>query len=105
MGGCQFEVKAGDEVLWAFDAFNKEAFLKVEPSALKVKRGGSRSVSVTDGKTGKAVQGAVIGGVTTDGNGKAMLRFENQGTFRYKATREGAVRSNVLVVVVVGGGG
>ena len=37
VGGCQFEVKAGDQVLWAFDAFSKNYFLKVDPAYLLVR--------------------------------------------------------------------
>lgn len=40
MGGCQQETKKGDQVLWAFDAFSKNYFLKVSPAELVVKKGG-----------------------------------------------------------------
>lgn len=100
VGGCQAEVKPGDEVLWAFDAFNKNAFLKVEPRAITAKKGQTKTVTVTDGSTGTAVQGAVIDGVTTDANGKAVLTFPKRGVFTYKATKADAIRSNALVVLV-----
>lgn len=101
VGGCQQEVKAGDNVLWAFDAFSKTYFLKVTPDYLAVKQGSSRTITVTDGTTGVAVQGAVIDGVTTDANGKATLTFPNAGVFQYKATRDDSLRSNALRVAVV----
>ncbi|KAI4121692.1 MAG: hypothetical protein LQ338_006223 [Usnochroma carphineum] len=100
VGGCQQEVKPGDNVLWAFDAFNKQHFLKVEPEVLVVKKGGSKVVTVTDGSTGVTIQGAVINGVTTDANGKATLTFPKAGAFQYKATRDDSLRSNALRVVV-----
>lgn len=101
VGGCQFKLKPGDQVLWAFDAFSKTAFLKVEPSAITAKKGQTKTVTVTDGKTGAPAQGAVINGVTTDANGKAILTFPKPGVFTYKATRSDAIRSNALLVVVV----
>ena len=101
VGGCQVELKQGDQVLWAFDAFNKNAFLKVEPVTITAKKGQSKTVTVTDGMTGKPAPGAVIDGVTTDANGKATLTFPKLGLFTYKATRFDAVRSNALLIVVV----
>lgn len=100
MGGCQAKLKPGDQVLWAFDAFSKNAFLKVDPGAITAKQGQAIMVTVTDGKTGAPVQGAVIDGVTTNASGKAVLRFWTQGVFTYKATKDDAIRSNVLVVTV-----
>lgn len=100
MGGCQQELKAWDNVLWAFDAFNKAHFLKVTPDLLVVKQGSSKVVTVTDGSTGVAIEGAVIDGVATDANGKATLTFPNTGAFQYKATRDDSIRSNALRVVV-----
>ncbi|KAI4160699.1 MAG: hypothetical protein LQ342_005538 [Letrouitia transgressa] len=100
VGGCQQEVQAGDHILWAFDAFNKAYFLKVTPSVLTVKKGSSRTVTVTDGMTGTAISGALIGGVTTGADGKATLNFPKKGLFTYKATKSDSIRSNGLVVIV-----
>ncbi|KAI4216026.1 MAG: hypothetical protein LQ351_001522 [Letrouitia transgressa] len=100
VGGCQQEVQVGDHILWAFDAFSKAHFLKVTPSALAVRKGSSRTVTITDGMTGTAVAGALIGGVTTGADGKATLNFPKKGLFTYKATKSDSIRSNGLVVVV-----
>lgn len=100
-GGCQSEVKSGDQILWVFDAFNQQYFLKVEPRTITVQKDKPKTVTVTDGSTGTPISGAVINGVTTDANGKATLTFPRRGVFQYKATKSGAVRSNVLVVLVV----
>ncbi|KAL9016959.1 MAG: hypothetical protein Q9185_005698 [Variospora sp. 1 TL-2023] len=100
VGGCQYIVKAGDDVLWAYDAFNKAHFLKVTPDLLVVKKGSSKVVTVTDGSTGEAIEGAVINGVTTDANGKATVTFLATGAFEYKATRDDSLRSNALRIVV-----
>ncbi|MCJ1358008.1 MAG: hypothetical protein MMC33_008006 [Icmadophila ericetorum] len=100
VGGCQFETNTGDEVLWAFNAFNLEHFLKVTPGDGVVKRGGSITVTVTDGSTGEVIEGAVIDGVTTNASGEATLTFPHVGIFSYKATLPGSLRSNALRVVV-----
>lgn len=100
VGGCQQEVKAGDNVLWAFDAFNKAHFLKATPDLLLVKKGSRKEITVTDGSTGAAIQGAVIGGVTTDADGKATLTFPKTGAFQFKATRADSLRSNAVRVIV-----
>jgi len=101
VGGCQFETKTGDHVLWAFDAFNKVYFLKVEPEAAVVKVGGSLTVTVTDGMTGVVVPGAEIDGVATNAAGMATLKFAKVGVFQFKATRSDSLRSNALIVAVV----
>jgi len=66
-------------VLWAFDAFSKNYVLKVSPAELIVKRGDTRSVTVTDGMSGVPIAGAVIDGVTTDAIGVATLTFPTKG--------------------------
>ncbi|KAI4201419.1 MAG: hypothetical protein LQ350_003257 [Teloschistes chrysophthalmus] len=100
VGGCQQEVKPGDQVLWAFDAFSKSYFLKVTPNVIAVKKGESKTVTVTDGTTGVPIANATIDGVTTDANGKATLVFPKLGVFDYKAERSDSIRSNALYVVV-----
>ena len=101
MGGCQDEVKAGDQVLWAYNAFNLIHFLEVTPKEVVVKKGKNQTVKVVDGSTGAPVQGATIDGVETDVNGDAVLSFEKVGIFEYKATAADSLRSNALYVTVV----
>jgi hypothetical protein len=51
VGGCQMQVRQGDEVLWIFDAFNKSHVLKLAgPSAATT--GAPVAVEVTDGQDG-----------------------------------------------------
>ena len=102
---CQQEVKAGDEVLWAFildPSENPDAvvFLKLAPTAVTVKKGNGFTVTVTDGRTGAAVQNASIDGVHTDVSGKATLYLFDTGFFQFKAHKTGDVRSNVMHVTV-----
>lgn len=99
-GGCQFEVKPGDQVLWAYNAFNSVYFLKVTPDEIVAKKGSSHVVTVTDGMTGVPVPNAVIDGVTTAADGTATLTFPSHGVFEYKATRSDSLRSNALYVAI-----
>ncbi len=105
LSGCQQRLAPGDQVLWAWipaRGGNPTAshFLKISPTTLKVKQFGTGTVVVTDGRTNKAVQGAVVDGVKTDANGKATITFHNKGFQQYKAKRTGDVRSDVLNVTV-----
>lgn len=99
-GGCQTAVAAGDDVLWAFDAFNKVYFLKATVSAAETTLGSPVTVTVTDGSSGVAVPGAQIGNVVTDANGKAVLLFTKKGAFSLKASRSDSIRSNAVIVTV-----
>lgn len=99
VGGCQQETKAGDEVLWAFDAFNKSYFLKLR-GPLVAKKGKAISVKVTDGSTAVAIADATVGGQTTDANGQASVTFDSAGLKVLKAERADSIRSNAIVVVV-----
>jgi hypothetical protein len=97
-GGCQTRVQQGDEVLWAFDAFNKTHFLKLAaPSAGTT--GAPVTVTVTDGG-GAPLSGATVGGAQTGADGKATLSFAEPGVYRLKAERPDSVRSNSLSVCV-----
>ncbi|KAH8163950.1 hypothetical protein CIB48_g4295 [Xylaria polymorpha] len=102
-GGCQFEVGTGDETLFAFDAFNKDAFLKVEPEFAVAEAGkGVVRVTVTDAVTGDAQAGVAFGGGVTDANGSVTIPIpHNPGCYRFKATRPGALRSNAFYLTVV----
>lgn len=107
LSGCQQEVNAGDEVLWAFitptpgsNDVSKVRFLKLVPTAVTVKKGKGFVVTVTDGRTGLPVKDVSVDGVHTDANGKATLYLFNAGFFQYKAHQTGSVRSNVMNVTV-----
>lgn len=106
VGGCQQEVTAKDEILWAFDAFNKSYFLKLKAASLVAKVGTPVTFTVSDGTTGATISGAtvrVVGGATsgtTDSNGKVTLTFASKGIKVVKASRDDSIRSNGQVVVV-----
>ncbi len=100
VGGCQFALHNGEEVLWAFNAFNAEHFLKLASPHLAT-TGHPITVKVTDGKTGEPIAGAVVEGVTTNGSGEAAITFTSPGIKHLKASKAGSVRSNGQTVLVV----
>ena len=98
VGGCQKVVTAGQEVLWAYDSFNKKLLRASGPKKTRVGR--LVSLKVIDTEKGKPVAGATIGGKTTNARGIAKLRFKHAGTRRLKATAPKSIRSNQLTVKV-----
>jgi hypothetical protein len=101
LGGCQVQVKAGDDVLWAYDMFSAKQFLELRgPRTARVDR--PFRVRVTDAKNGdKPVKGASVSGVaTTNSRGYATIVANDKGPLLAKAERRGAIRSNALVVRV-----
>jgi hypothetical protein len=92
-------VKRGDEVLFAYDAFNKKHLLLLSgPSATRVRK--RESVKVVDGRTGDAVKGATVRGKKTNAKGVVRMRFRKRGVKRLKARHPDAVRSNRIRVRV-----
>ncbi|KAF8172977.1 hypothetical protein K438DRAFT_1728644 [Mycena galopus ATCC 62051] len=99
VGGCQQEVNVGDHILWAFDAFNAQHFLKLSGPS-QAKHGVATEFIVTDGMTGKPVEGATVDRETSDIRGVVRIRFENKGVESLKATKNGSIRSNRVGVDV-----
>ena len=69
VGGCQAIVKPGQEVLWAFDSFNKKLRHASGPKQVRV--GKVASVKVIDTEKDAPVAGATIGGANTNAGGVA----------------------------------
>jgi hypothetical protein len=114
VGGCQFQLAPGSEVLWAYNYFNLAHLLALSgPSSANL--GSPVSVHVSDAQTGQPISGASLGEVVqgattalagspaTDANGNAVLTFGRPGAFTLKATRSDSVRSNGLAVCVHNG--
>jgi hypothetical protein len=99
--GCEFEVQKNDQVLWAYDAFNAQHFLKLAGPGI-VRKGKPFIVTVTDGSTGVPIQGATVGTSTTDANGYAVLTYTTDGVQKVKAERADSIRSNALTTLVLG---
>ena len=100
VGGCQQQVKHNDQILFAFDAFNANAFLELSgPPGAHVNT--PIVVTVKDGQTGNPIAGASVGGTSTDASGHASVVFTHPGLQSLKATKAGAIRSNKINVLVV----
>jgi hypothetical protein len=97
-GGCQTRVRQGDEVLWAYAAFQAPPLKLTGPPAAAT--GQPIQVRVTHGETGAPQQGAAVGGSTTGPDGHASLSFADPGIYRLKADRPDAIRSNTHVLCV-----
>jgi len=100
VGGCQYKVAAGDEVVWAYDLFSKKNVLLLR-GPTRARAGRPFTVRVKDGRTGQPVAGARVGGRKTGANGVAKLRYTRRGVRRLKARRADSVRSNMLRVKVL----
>lgn len=117
--GCEFEPRANDQVLWAYNAFNAADFLRLTASSTTVAPGQTTTVQATNGSTGAVVSGAVVApvstdpltdyetvessdpsAVTTDASGDATLSWSTPGWKRLKAVKADAIRSNRLDICV-----
>jgi hypothetical protein len=99
VGGCQQQVKAGDQVLIAFDLFSKKHLLKLTGPS-HATSGQKFKVKVVDGQDNKPVAGAKVGVATTNAQGIATTSFRGAGRAVLKATKADSIRSNALIVKV-----
>jgi hypothetical protein len=115
VGGCQQQVAAGDEVLFAFDFFapdfSEKPLLKLSGPG-KVATGQAATFSVNEFKFLPApfpeprefqqgpAAGAVIESAQTGPGGTAAVTFGASGLKRLKAERTGSIRSNSVLVCV-----
>jgi hypothetical protein len=133
VGGCQWQNDAGDEVVWAYDAFTGRELLRLSAATAAVEVGQPLEVLVESYSGGEGEEPAVepAGGVSvapvatepgdwfqtvevaspaavlTAGDGTASVSFDSPGWRRLKAEEDaGFIRSNRLDVCVepVGGG-
>lgn len=96
LGGCQIQLHPGDQVLIAFNSFNRP---KLELSGpRRVTAGEPFTVKVIDGQTGKPFAGALVSGHATGRGGRVRLRLPEERAYRLKAHANGAIRSNALTV-------
>jgi hypothetical protein len=99
VGGCQQQVKAGDQVLIAYDLFSKKHLLKLTGPS-HATSGQKFKVKVVDGQNGQPVAGAKVGVEKTNAKGIATTSFKGAGRAVLKATKADSVRSNALIVKV-----
>ncbi len=103
VGGCQFQLAPGSDVLWAANGGSAAHLLKVDgPDNADV---GSPTVfRVTDGQNGQPVSGVAVANATSDASGNATVTFSSRGTQTLKASRDSdSVRSAGLGVCVHSG--
>jgi hypothetical protein len=99
VGGCQQQVKAGDQVLFVYDLFSMKHILKLTGPS-HAREGRKFKVKVVDGQNGKPVAGAKVGVVKANSKGVATTSFKGAGRGVLKATAPQSVRSNAVVVKV-----
>jgi hypothetical protein len=114
VGGCQFQLAPGSEVLWAYNYFNLSHLLSFT-GPTSANAGSPITLHVVDGQTGTPIAGAAIGedvaGVTTtipgspltNAEGNVTITFARAGTVKLKATQPESVRSNAISVCVHNG--
>lgn len=98
-GGCQQQVHAVDNVLFAFNGFNKTHFLNLEgPTEATVNK--PVTLTVLDGATNNHIEGATVNDQTSDVNGQVSLVFASAGAETVNAERDDSVRSNGVTIQV-----
>lgn len=100
VGGCQFRMNAGDEVLWAYDAYARQQGVLSLSGPGSTQPGVPVDVRVTKARAGSPVAGAAIGSQTTAADGTAQLAFAEPGLYRVKAEHPQYVRSRSLRICV-----
>ena len=100
VGGGQLRVTTGDSVLWALVAGQNLLVPLRLNGPLYFEANKIFKVTVSDGETGKPVQGATVDGKTTDKNGQVEIASGASGNRQeLRANFPGKyVRSNVLIV-------
>ena len=101
VGGCQEEPAPLDEILWAYNAFNANSFLDIQPRTASVALSATATFTIKDGSTGTLIAGALFDGVSSDVNGQVTFTASQVGTFGVKATKSNAIRSPAVVITVM----
>jgi hypothetical protein len=101
VGSCQDQIATGDDVLYAYGN-GSEQLLKLAGPAT-VTPGASATLHVTDATTGEPVSGASVNGQTTGPTGTVAFALGAPGPRSFKATKDGAIRSNSVTVCATDG--
>lgn len=101
-GMCSTPIADGDQIVLAYAGYGSPVLKLAGPA--KVTAGRSATFTVTNLANGNPVEGATIGGATTDANGKATVGpLTETGEQTLKAEKSSAIRSNALDVCVSNG--
>ena len=101
VGGCQMLVTPSTHVLWAFDAFGTNTFLKLDgPQTAEL--GQTVTLTVRNGSDNvlNPIEGASVGGGTTGADGTVKVKMISKGESTFKAEKKGTIRSNALKILV-----
>ncbi len=98
-GGCQVRVHAGDEVLWAYDAFSKNGVAQFSgPDSAQT--GQQVDVKLFDNATKAPLTDGMLGPFPADANGVAHPRYDTPGIYRLKVEAPKKVRSRFYKLCV-----
>jgi hypothetical protein len=100
-GGCQIAAQSGQEIVWGYSA-DASRVLRLTGTS-RVRPGEPFTVTVTDAKDGSAVEGAAVGGATSDARGQARVVVRDRGESALKAEGAKSIRSNALRVCATDG--
>jgi hypothetical protein len=100
-GGCQIPAQAGQEVVWGYSGDANRVLRLTGPS--RVRPGEAFTVTVTNAKDGSPVEGATVGGATSDARGEARVVARDRGESAFKAEATKSIRSNALRVCATDG--
>jgi Domain of unknown function (DUF4430) len=92
VGGCQQRVADGDEVLFAYDLFQKAHVLRLSTSTTSVQAGQPVALAVVDSETGSPVEAASVAMTTTGPDGRATAGVSGSGLV-HSQSREGRQHS------------
>ncbi len=102
LGGCQVQVKTGDEVLWAYDMFSAKQFLALSgPKTAQAERAvqGQGHRHQERRQAGQGRRRRAASPRPTPREWRPMVGTD-KGLLLVKAERKGAIRSNALIVRV-----
>jgi hypothetical protein len=97
-GACGDPIQTGDEVVFAYARFGDRVLRLSGPTTAQPET--QVSVRVTDAGNGSPVQGASVGGATTDADGWATVGPLAAGEHALQAAKTGVIRSNHLRLCV-----
>jgi hypothetical protein len=97
-GSCGDPISSGDRVLYAYGTGSEPLLALTGPASGRA--GETVTLAVTDAATGAPIAGASVGGATTGADGRARVTLGAAGRQVFKATRDGAIRSNAVAVTI-----
>jgi hypothetical protein len=101
LGSCSSPIANGDQVLYAYGTGSEQLLGLSGPA--RVAPGAGATLKVTDLATGAPVAGATVGGQTSAADGTVTVPGLARGDNAFKASKDGAIRSNAVDVCATNG--